>query len=446
MNFYTLYVAILVAGCPRLCFPLNLTYTGDENSSTDHRKLVQWSKVYASILSNNVVRNCKHNGQPICCSSLSKGETNTNRRFTDREIHRFRSRGICTRSRTYHPSPYEVRHYNKALELDLILDFNERRRALLAFMSSPTELTAVKIWLQRVRTHMNGKVSHKTSVTANGNVNGPTSEDFEYLSYFQISQTCQNNITRSWIEWIEPLSVHGRHPLSMGHCGHPDTDTDTVREAYKASGVEVKFAHMFDVDYILLKSGDMVSKAEVTSQGFLQRNVKVMLDAGASRFDSSQWWFTCAYAQQSVHFDTLVGWELSLLEPQDFWKHVPPGWRDNYKFYNIPISADPLSASNPLRVAKEMGLTEQDFLAFKLDVDTPEVELPIALALLQQQDFYRLVDEFFFEIHFRCEIMMFCGWDDRMPLRFGELGLSRPAVLRYFGDLRRKGVRAHFWP
>ena len=42
-----------------------------------------------------------------------------------------------------------------------------------------------------------------------------------------------------------------------------------------------------------------------------------------------------------------------------------------------------------------------DFVSFKLDVDHPETELPIALGLLNDPRLSSIVDEFFFEFHFR---------------------------------------------
>lgn len=56
------------------------------------------------------------------------------------------------------------------------------------------------------------------------------------------------------------------------------------------------------------------------------------------------------------------------------------------------------------------------------------------------------IDEFFFEFHFRCEIMMFCGWESKMPETMLGLELSRSGALDLFLKLRKKGIRAHFWP
>ncbi len=70
----------------------------------------------------------------------------------------------------------------------------------------------------------------------------------------------------------------------------------------------------------------------------------------------------------------------------------------------------------------------------------------MALQLAHDDSLSQLVDEFFFELHFRCEIMMYCGWDDKMPEVYHGLKLDRPHTLELFQIMRKKGIRAHFWP
>ncbi len=141
----------------------------------------------------------------------------------------------------------------------------------------------------------------------------------------------------------------------------------------------------------------------------------------------------------------MYGFEYALLEPEDFWKRVPNIIKPIYHFFNAPISAEPLSDLSPLRFIKEVA-TVDDFVAFKLDVDTLQVEMPQALALLRNTEFNQLVDEFFFELHFHCEIMKDCGWGSAMPVQFDGLKLDRAHVLMFFAQLRHSGIRAHVWP
>lgn len=151
--------------------------------------------------------------------------------------------------------------------------------------------------------------------------------------------------------------------------------------------------------------------------------------------------------QRKLDFDSIFGWEMSLLEPAQFWAHVPPRWKSRYHFFNKGITASPTDDDSVQILTKQLGITKNDFVAFKLDIDTPAIEIPIALDLLNSHSpFAELIDEFFFELHFRCEIMMPCGWDSKMPEEVSGLRLDRAGALSLFGDLRRRGIRAHFWP
>lgn len=137
---------------------------------------------------------------------------------------------------------------------------------------------------------------------------------------------------------------------------------------------------------------------------------------------------------------------MSHLEPAAFWRHVPPRWKPLYHFFNKGVTAESSDPDSVQTLTRQLGLTPSDFVAFKLDIDTPDIEVPLVLSLLANSSFSELVDEFFFELHFRCEIMMPCGWDSAMPEQFRGLRLDRPGALELFRDLRSKGVRAHFWP
>jgi hypothetical protein len=123
---------------------------------------------------------------------------------------------------------------------------------------------------------------------------------------------------------------------------------------------------------------------------------------------------------------------------------VPDSISPHYHFINAPITAGNTSMS-PLRFIEDIAHAS-DFVAFKLDVDTPLIELPIALELLRNKRVNALVDEFFFELHFRCDLMMSCAWGYDIPTEYDGLKLDLPSTLKYFSDLRHQGVRAHIWP
>lgn len=144
-----------------------------------------------------------------------------------------------------------------------------------------------------------------------------------------------------------------------------------------------------------------------------------------------------------MYMDTMYGWEVTLLEPTNFWDGVPDEISGNYHFYNIPITPNVTSKSSPLRIIKDIA-TLDDFVAFKLDVDTPAVEIPIALEIVDNPDIAELIDEFFFELHFNCAMMKGC-WG-AVPDSVSGLKLDRITAMTLFQKYRNMGIRSHFWP
>ena len=112
---------------------------------------------------------------------------------------------------------------------------------------------------------------------------------------------------------------------------------------------------------------------------------------------------------------------------------------------NSPVSPSVGDALSVMRIIDQMA-TEEDFVSFKLDIDTPEVEIPIFLDILRNPERSAKLDELFFELHFHCEVMRDCGWGSRIPTEVMGLKLDRYHALKAFQDIRVKGVRSHFWP
>jgi hypothetical protein len=145
--------------------------------------------------------------------------------------------------------------------------------------------------------------------------------------------------------------------------------------------------------------------------------------------------------------DTMFGFEYAKHDPEDWWRTVPTNFNTRLHFRNVPVSADVDSDANPLNVLRDVAMPD-DFVAFKLDIDTNAVEIPIALQLASDPELLGLVDEFFFELHFYCPVMSRAGWGSTMsvpPGYEGRLELTRVGALDYFTKLRERGIRAHFW-
>ncbi len=114
-------------------------------------------------------------------------------------------------------------------------------------------------------------------------------------------------------------------------------------------------------------------------------------------------------------------------------------------FMNIAASHNHSEPGSILRMIEQIA-HEDDFVSFKLDIDTPSIEVPIFLEILRNEEYSKLIDEFFFELHFRCEFLMYCGWRDKMPEYVDGFRLERSETMKAFQSLRYKGIRAHIWP
>ena len=112
---------------------------------------------------------------------------------------------------------------------------------------------------------------------------------------------------------------------------------------------------------------------------------------------------------------------------------------------NIPASLERNVSGSVLRAIKQVA-RQQDFVSFKLDIDTPSIEMSIFLDILQRDEYAKYIDEFFFELHFRCEAMMLCAWGENIPEEIDGFKMERSNVLKAFQKLRYKGIRSHFWP
>lgn len=254
---------------------------------------VEWGKSFDGLVqTENIKFDCTFNGYPTCCALLqptinakiSKESNNRNERSSDPAV------GACIVTKKYHPSPYEQAHLTKAYKLDQITNFKKRRKSLVAFINS--DVDASNIWLDRVREHMTS--AHEPTASK---------EDFYYLSRFEVTKICTGkyaSLSKKWIEWIEPLTVHARHPFSMQLC-KPDVYSET-------SKLKMKFnSSIVGMDYVLLKSGNDLRRASSLSNRHFgdtfnartsHRNF--LFDAGTSTFESSLLWFLCAYLQVTI--------------------------------------------------------------------------------------------------------------------------------------------------
>eukprot|EP01041_Mallomonas_annulata_P009723 gene9723-20218_t len=208
----------------------SIAKSNNNNSSVEPH--FQWGTVFGGVASDVVKLNCTLNDStPVCCSTLSEKATLSYKDLSDRDIFIIKSRGKCITTRVYISSPYERRHYLKAREIGRQSSFSRRKNMLISFLSSPNEVLSAQRWMNRVKLHMNSNISNNGSDrNRNHSSIEYTYDDFEYLSYFNVTRHCHGNRSnRSWIEWIEPLSMHTRDPFSLSKA---DKEMNSAMERY----------------------------------------------------------------------------------------------------------------------------------------------------------------------------------------------------------------------
>ena len=137
----------------------------------------------------------------------------------------------------------------------------------------------------------------------------------------------------------------------------------------------------------MLGSLDWLVLADNMSHPQHPNSRRILFDAGGSRFATATKFFVTKYAERGLAFDEVYVWEVKKQDEESYWNgtaaDVRQVWEPRLTFYNgVPVTADPNSANNPVTRIHEM-CGPDDFCAFKLDIDTPEVELPLAQQLIQ---------------------------------------------------------------
>jgi hypothetical protein len=145
--------------------------------------------------------------------------------------------------------------------------------------------------------------------------------------------------------------------------------------------------------------------------------------------------------------DQIYSWESQVFEPNSWWNRASPQWYNRLHFLNVPISNEPGHKDNPVSFIEKVAQPD-DFVSIKIDVDMSRVEIPIVLQILHNQSIHELIDELMFEFHYHCPVLE-PYWQlrrTRGPEEMFGVKLNRLGAMTMFQDLRRRGVRSHFWP
>lgn len=191
----------------------------------------------------------------------------------------------------------------------------------------------------------------------------------------------------------------------------------------------------FDIDYIVHDFEAMCLNLKPHSQ-------LVLIDMGAAlNFHSSGKQPVISlmktFEKFGFYFDHIYAFEVTEFDAKKVYQDIlPKEYLKAYHWINAGVSADKDSKMNPLySIISEFS--EDDLIIVKLDIDTAEIENPLAQNLLEDDSVNKLVDHFYFEHHvFLYE--MRAWWGKIMKGTVED-------TFNLMNGLRKKGVASHFW-
>ena len=148
-------------------------------------------------------------------------------------------------------------------------------------------------------------------------------------------------------------------------------------------------------------------------------------------------YITSLFQKVGFKFDHIYAFEISRKEPSRLYQKIPEELMAAYHWINVGVESNPASKLNPLKMVLD-NYNEDDFIIIKLDIDTPEIEMPLVYQLLEDSRYGGgMIDSFYFEHHVKLRELDY-AWRESMR---GSVQSS----LQLFEGLRQKGIPAHYW-
>jgi hypothetical protein len=294
----------------------------------------------------------------------------------------------------WYPPPHE--HWCKQEDFVMPMHYNTRNRSAIE-------------WTWRIPLAAMKKVSTRTVAVRPG----PEHEHILSKMVFQDEVTGE-----IYNEYIEPLVAGLRHPLVQCHNG----------------GAPLNSLPPF------------VFRGYVIPPPERPRSSKMLyFDAGASSWDEgdggpSLKYFTKIWARQGIDFDAVRAYEMNTTA-EVFSATVPEEFRERTVFQQCAVSSSPEEASSdhpflPLEISRIAQ--DDDYVLFKLDIDSPLIEDGSIRYILKHDT---KVDEIAWEHHVSGNPIMKRIWK-----RGGVVAdMTLRESYELFLQMRQKGIRAHSW-
>ena len=288
------------------CYPKKLPSADETDYASPRRLATTKLQIFPGPETVNIQSDCILAKTPICCGLLmnqtTASKSNTvpypRQDYVTHDIrnHHHNSHPNCTFHREYIPSAYEEKHIRWASEFNSHANIAVRAEHVVRRIMEDMDDAA--IWLARVKVHMTADPMKPINATK---------EDYEYLSRFIVTKTCAHR-SESWEEWIEPLTIHARHPYSIIPCildnRIPKYYPNLSKLRYSESFKNLSKFQVTQFDYIITQSNLNLKRGAVYSDDnhlYTTHPKHYLFDAGTSTFLSSLSLFLCAYLQVSIN-------------------------------------------------------------------------------------------------------------------------------------------------
>ena len=296
---------------------------------------------------------------------------------------------------SYEPSPLEKEWREKARQLCRSRD--------VRMQTSVCDVIEESTWLPRMSAWIKTGVDFTLALAAGVSLapfsfaqleGAPNTRGiFSSMSY---RNSCTGEIAKYA---VEPVAGMLRDP--MGVC----LDADKIPHGKSRTGLRDAFPALTGT----MRQNELVSLltdpawyAIAAARVAANPGAKVLiLDAGATQFKTryegaGPHWTAWRLHDAGVPWQNMeiFAWEAAQKAGDHFYIGVPEELFSRVHFYNFPISADKGSIRNPLTFIKSRA-GKDDFVVFKLDVDTPQIEHEL-LRQLMAEDAPK-VDEFYYE-------------------------------------------------
>jgi len=207
---------------------------------------------FGGLSSQNVNRSCVYSQEIICCSALE--DVKIKFRYNDnlKDI----NGNCCYLNVTYIPSELEELYFQRIK--------SSSSDDVFSLYLNEDYTRKTKEWLHYVSSHMANNFEYNQNIQRQNLL----------LSRFHVEKICGERKIGEWDEYIEPLTIHARHPFAkvtpvLDHIEEskikPPAKDPSIPSSTTISPFPFQVVEIMDIDYILLQSLHNIEKRFIFS-------------------------------------------------------------------------------------------------------------------------------------------------------------------------------------